>query len=320
HVLTTILIDSHKVPDTKDSIRFKLNTQKITYTVDMFCDTLKLPMETPDNLFITPVTIETIESFMQTVGYQGVVDKKYPSIPRRHDEDYHSIKDDTPLVSVYSVGNVLFQGMRIPDAFIIAEIHAIDEYKEYEMVFDRVDVPINQPQPVISTQRTHRTTPSAYRTHTLTATSDDQEMDEVAEAAILSLTLHKTVLAAKAQENIAKVQEKLDEEEIKRMVEGEEDEESYASKFADSMLNDDVDDSGTRIELESHKEHPKNVNDNDEDIEKEKKDDDVEKRNEVVKEKDYDEVAMGSMETKNKKMQTPIPTPTRSPRKDLSSD
>ncbi|GKC90142.1 hypothetical protein Tco_1150791 [Tanacetum coccineum] len=54
---------------------FKLNTQEITYTVDMFRDTLKLPVETPDNPFITLVTIETIESFMHTIGYQGVVDK-----------------------------------------------------------------------------------------------------------------------------------------------------------------------------------------------------------------------------------------------------
>nr|GEW11229.1 retrovirus-related Pol polyprotein from transposon TNT 1-94 [Tanacetum cinerariifolium] len=362
HVLTTILIDSHKVPDTKDSIRFKLNTQEITYTVDMFRDTLKLPVETPDNPFITPVTIETIESFMQTVGYQGVVDKLFHDVVNRtnvdyaallwwdfmnnvfqkenviqHDEDYHSIKDDTPLVSVYSVGNVLFKGMRIPDAFIIDEIHATDEYKEGRRGSNVVEtssprkplkVTIRQKKqntPLISplgddqemdevaeatilSPTLHKTALAAKAQENIAKVQekldeeklgDDQEIDEVAKATILSLTLHKTALAAKAQENIAKVQEKLDEEEIKRMVEGEEDEESYASKFVDSMLNDDVDDS---------------------DIEKERKDDDVEKMNEVVKEKDYDEVATGSMKTRNKKMQTPIPTPTRSPRKDLSSD
>ncbi|GKA41785.1 hypothetical protein Tco_0734445 [Tanacetum coccineum] len=64
-----------KVPDTKDTIKFKLDTPEITYIVDMFCDTLHLLVETPDNLFITPVNIEVIESFMQRVGYQGVVDK-----------------------------------------------------------------------------------------------------------------------------------------------------------------------------------------------------------------------------------------------------
>ncbi|GKD11050.1 putative reverse transcriptase domain-containing protein [Tanacetum coccineum] len=105
---------------------FKLDTQEIMYIVDMFCDTLKLPLETPDNLFVAPVNIEIIESFMQRVGYQGVVDKwdyvccvqqkknviqyphftkliianlmkKYPSIPPRLEEDYHSIKDDILL-------------------------------------------------------------------------------------------------------------------------------------------------------------------------------------------------------------------------------
>ncbi|GJZ56709.1 hypothetical protein Tco_0612203 [Tanacetum coccineum] len=144
---------AHKVPDTKDTIGFKLNTQEITYTVDMFRDTLRLPMETLNNPFITPITIKTIESFMQTVGYQGVVDKlfhamvnptnvdyaallwwdfmnnvfqkknviqyprffkliivdlmeKYPYIPQILDEDYHSIKDDTPLAEYPVVGQL----------------------------------------------------------------------------------------------------------------------------------------------------------------------------------------------------------------------
>ncbi|GKG64369.1 hypothetical protein Tco_0659472, partial [Tanacetum coccineum] len=48
--------------------------------------------------------------------------KKYSSIPQRHDENYHSIKDDILLVSVYSTGNVLFQGMLILDAFLTEEI------------------------------------------------------------------------------------------------------------------------------------------------------------------------------------------------------
>ncbi|GJZ66273.1 hypothetical protein Tco_0622969 [Tanacetum coccineum] len=151
------------------------------------------------------------------------------------------------------------------------------------------------------------------------------------------------------------------------MVEDDKDEESYASKFFDSMINDDVDDSGTKIETESHKEYLEKVNDDDEEIEKKMKDDkidkgetndNVEKTNVVVKEKDNDEGtdiakisrkrskpdnhghgngiecaksgrmlsklrsegASGSMEFRNEKMQTPIPTPTRSPRKDLSSD
>ncbi|GJS05905.1 hypothetical protein Tco_0362701 [Tanacetum coccineum] len=114
---------------------FKLDAQEITYTVDMFRDALKLPVETPDNPFITPVNIKIIESFIQRVGYQGVVDKvsvfytkflaqpwqtirRLSSSPQRLDEDYHSIKDDIPLVSVYTKGNVTIRGMLISDAFL----------------------------------------------------------------------------------------------------------------------------------------------------------------------------------------------------------
>ncbi|GJZ73021.1 retrovirus-related pol polyprotein from transposon TNT 1-94 [Tanacetum coccineum] len=282
-----------KVPDTKDTIRFKLDTQDIVYTVDMFRATLQLLVETPKNPFVPPVNIETFESFRNRLGYQGVVDKvsafftknlaqswetmvkdfmnyvfqkkdviqypcftkliiaylikKYPSISLRLEEDYHSIKDDIPLIC------------------------ANDDYKEYDTVFVNVHVPMNQPQPVISTQGMHRTTLRAHRTPTLTTDSPqgkkrkqndgEKKRDEITEATLLSLTLHKTALAAEEQENVAKVQEKLAEEEIEKMVEGEEDEESYASTFADSMLNYDVDDYGTRIEPESHKENLKVVDD-----------------------------------------------------------
>nr|GEV93396.1 hypothetical protein [Tanacetum cinerariifolium] len=145
---------------------------------------------------------------------------------------------------------------------------------------------------------------------------DDRERDKVPEATILSLTLHKNALATEAQENIAKVQKKLDEDEIEMMVEGDEDEESYASEFADSVLNDDVDDSSTKIELESHKENPKNIDD-DEEIEKEKKDeetknenkdDNVEKTDKVVREKYIFDDVTGSMEIRKDQKQTPIPS------------
>ncbi|GJR64868.1 retrovirus-related pol polyprotein from transposon TNT 1-94 [Tanacetum coccineum] len=254
-LFTIALPRKSKVPDTKATIKFKLDSQEITYTIDMFHDTLKLPVGTPDNPFITPVNIKVIESFMQTAGYQGVVNKKkdvityprftklviadlikkYPSIPKWLEEDYHSIKDDILLVSVYSTRNVLFQGMPILDAFLTDEICVTDDYTE--------------------------TTPRAHKTHTFTVASsqgkkmkqsvretssprkslkvtikqkpkttsipppsDDRERDEIAEATLLSLTLHKTALAAEAQEHIAKVQEKLAEEEIENMVEGEENE------------------------------------------------------------------------------------------------
>ncbi|GJZ06511.1 RNA-directed DNA polymerase, eukaryota, reverse transcriptase zinc-binding domain protein [Tanacetum coccineum] len=105
-------------------------------------------------------------------------------------------------------------------------------------------------------------------------------------------TLHKTALAAEAQENIAKVQEKLDEKEIEKIVEGDKVEESYASEFVDSMINNDVDDSGTKIKPWSHNEYPKIVNDDDDQIKKEKNDVEIKKEKkdeEVVMEKDDDD-------------------------------
>ncbi|GJR43813.1 retrovirus-related pol polyprotein from transposon TNT 1-94 [Tanacetum coccineum] len=187
-------------------------------------------VETPENPFVASVNIETIEAFMNRVGYQGVVDKVSAfytknlaqpwqtmfkvfnrCLTRRtsgHDqtkinilqmfhvvinrknvdyaallwwdfinnvnqkkikEDYHSIKDDIPLVSVYTTGNVLVRGMLIPDAFLTEEIRATDDFKEYETVFMNVAIPMNQPLPVVSTQGTHRSTPRAHRTPTLTA-------------------------------------------------------------------------------------------------------------------------------------------------------
>ncbi|GKF97822.1 hypothetical protein Tco_0293643, partial [Tanacetum coccineum] len=128
-----------------------------------------------------------------------------------------------------------------------------------------VDVPMNQPQLVISTQRIYRSTPKAHRTPTLTASpqgkkkKQSRERDAIAEATLLSLALHKTTLDAEAQENIAKVQEKLDGEEIEKIVEGEEDEESYA-RTSEHITDDD----------------------DDEEIEKEKKDEEVEKEKEDV--------------------------------------
>ncbi|GJS01974.1 hypothetical protein Tco_0318482 [Tanacetum coccineum] len=281
------------VPDTEDTIKFKLDTQK---------DYIQYPRFT--KLIIADLM------------------KKYETISPRIKEDYHSIKDDIPLVSVYTTGNVTMRGMLLPNEFLTEKIRATDDYKEYKTVFVGVDVPMNQPQPGKKRKQHARETSSLRKplkvtirqkkhcTPSIPPLGDDRERDEVAKATILSITLHKTALAAEAQENIAKVQEKLDEEEIEKMVEGDEVEESYASEFADSMINDDADDSSTMIEPGSHKEHPENVNDDDEEIEKEMKDDeiekeekndDVEKTDEVVKEKDNDEGALGSMEFRNKK-------------------
>ncbi|GJZ13941.1 hypothetical protein Tco_0549171 [Tanacetum coccineum] len=80
----------HKVPDTKDTIRFKLNTQEITYTVD-----IRLVIKDFMNNVFQKKNVIKYPRFIK-LKITDLMDK-YPSIPQRHAEDYHSIKDDTPL-------------------------------------------------------------------------------------------------------------------------------------------------------------------------------------------------------------------------------
>nr|GEU95635.1 hypothetical protein [Tanacetum cinerariifolium] len=197
--------------------------------------------------------------------------------------------------------------MLILYAFIIDEIRATKEHKEYEQVFVKIYVLTIQPQPIVSTHGTHRTAPSTLRSPTFTT--------DIASKKKRKHDFRETT--TEAIENIAKVQEKL-EEEIQKMVEGEDNKESYASEFTDSMFQDD-DDSGDRIEPGSHKEHSENVDDDDDDdkTEKEKKDD-IKNDEKANDEEKKDET--GSMETRKEKMQTPISSPTRSLRKNISLD
>ncbi|GKB01560.1 hypothetical protein Tco_0829604, partial [Tanacetum coccineum] len=137
---------------------------------------------------------------------------------------------------------------------------------------------------------------------------------------LLSLALHKTAKIGKEQENVAAVQDKILEEDVEKIIEGQ-DEEYYASKFADSISLDE-EDSYTRIEPESHKENPEIVDDDDDNKEEEedKKDD----KKDDDDNDDHDDHALVRTQVtccskiRNEKMQTPIPSPPRSLRTDLS--
>ncbi|GJW67905.1 hypothetical protein Tco_0122329 [Tanacetum coccineum] len=154
-----------KVPGPEEKVKFILNTQQFVYTVDMFRYILHFPVETPKNPFVETVNIETIKTFMNRVGYKGVVDK--------------------------------------------------------------VDVLVNQPQPVISTKRTHRSTPREHRTPTLTASPQGKKRKQSAGE---SSSPQKSL-------NIIIRQQKVVEQE-----------------------KDDAD-SENRLEPKSHKDNPKTVND-----------------------------------------------------------
>ncbi|GJR45641.1 integrase, catalytic region, zinc finger, CCHC-type containing protein [Tanacetum coccineum] len=157
------------------------------------------------------VPIVYLQQFWQTVH------KKFLDIPQRVDEDYHSIKDDTLL-----------------------EIRATDDFKEYETVFVGVDVPMNQPQPVVSTQGTHRSTPRAHRTPTISTASPQgkKRKQTTGESSSPQKSLKITIRQ-------------------KQVVEGEKDD----------------DDSEDRLEPKSHNENPEYVDDDgDEDKVDEEKD------------------------------------------------
>ncbi|GJY70480.1 hypothetical protein Tco_0474183 [Tanacetum coccineum] len=254
-----------------------LDTQQFTYTVDMFRDTLHLLVETLENPFVAPANIHTIEAFMNKVGYQCIVDKvsflssrriwlnrgrlyskkkeaiqypcfiklivadlmkKFPDIPKMLEEDYHSIKDDVPLVSVYTTGNVSVQGMLILDAFLIANIRETNDFKEYETVFMKVDVLMNQPQPVVSTQGMHRITPSTHSSPIIFASPPETKKRKQIEGESSSPRKSLKITMKKKQ-----------------------------------LVEKDDDDSKDKIEPESHKDNPEVVDDDDN--ETEKKDDEM---------------------------------------------
>ncbi|GJT86435.1 hypothetical protein Tco_1068152 [Tanacetum coccineum] len=316
------------VVNANETIRFTMDRKEITYTVDMFCLTLKLPVETPENPFIAPTTLKFIQPFLKTIGYQGNVDKifhavvnrvhvdyvgllwwdflhyvqqkkdaiqyprftkliiydlikKFDSIPQRLEEYYHSIKDDIPLVSVYTTGNVTIKGILIPNEFITEDIRATPEYEEYGRCLPGTPTPVVVVDDVVQKKK---------RTQVAGETSSLRK-------SLISLALHKTDKIAEEQENMAAVEEHLLKEDVEKIVEGD-DEESYVSAFVDSVFlneEEDIDD--------------KKDDDNDDD------DNDDHTDHTLVKTQ-----VTGSLENRNEKMQTPIPSPLRSPRTDLSSD
>ncbi|GKF29369.1 hypothetical protein Tco_0095711, partial [Tanacetum coccineum] len=63
------------VVNANETIRFLVDIKEITYTVDMFRLTLKLLVETPENILIAPATLKFIQPILTIIGYQGNIDK-----------------------------------------------------------------------------------------------------------------------------------------------------------------------------------------------------------------------------------------------------
>nr|GEV01302.1 hypothetical protein [Tanacetum cinerariifolium] len=251
------------VVNANETIRFTMDKKEITYTLHTFRSTLKLPVKTPENPFIAPVTLKFIQPFLKI-----------------------------------TTGNVTFKGMLIPDEFLTDAIHATPKYKEYARVFVEVDVLMIQLQPVEYTQGMNRTPiPTAI-------------VDDVVQKKKRKQGAKETSSPRKSLKVTIK-QKKPNEE-------------TYASEFADSLFFNE-DDFDTSLEPGSHKENPKTVYDAVEEKTDDKKDDD----NDNDDDDDNDDhtnhtldktQVTGSLETRKEKMQTPILSPHRSPRTDLSLD
>ncbi|GJW10699.1 hypothetical protein Tco_1576526 [Tanacetum coccineum] len=265
-----------QAPNANETIQFMLDKKHIIYTVDIIHATLKLLVETPEQPFIPLADFDYIWPFMKILRYQGSLDsvstlfvknfaqpwqtmfkyprftkliiadimEKYESIPKRLEEEYHIIKDDAALVNVYTTREVTVRGMQIPNDLLTDAIRDTQAYKDYVEKYEGVVVPTIQPEQVESTQG----------------------KDDIIEATKLSLALDKTAKVYEEQQNIAAVEKKILEEDVKKLVEGED--ESDEDDFANTILLSD-EDSGNRIEPESHKEKLEEIVDDDE-----KKDDD----------------------------------------------
>ncbi|GKD78777.1 hypothetical protein Tco_1341398 [Tanacetum coccineum] len=141
-----------KVPNANETIHFMLDRQEITYTMDMFCLTLNMLVETLNKPFIAPCLL--------------------------HEESCSTV------VSVYTTGNVTVRGMLILNESITDDIRAIEKYKEYEKVFVQVNILMIQPQPVKSAQGTNRT-PSAHMIRTPTTIAQKKRKNVAGETSLL---------------------------------------------------------------------------------------------------------------------------------------
>ncbi|GJS13012.1 hypothetical protein Tco_0407484 [Tanacetum coccineum] len=271
----------------------------------MFRSTLKLPLETPNHLFIIPTTLKYIQPFLKIVGYQGIVDKV---------SAFYMNNLAQPWQKMFKVFNCCLTSRTSGH-----DHKKINILQIFHAVINRVHVDyadllwwdflhcVQQKKDVIQ----HPRFTKLIIADLMKNNSTEPRITKIAKI-------------AEEQENMAAVEKHKLAEDMEKLVEGK-DEESYPSKFADFVFLDDKD-TGNRIEPRSHKENPEIVDDDDDEEEEEKKDDEKDDVNDDNDNDDYDDQAlvrnkkMGSSEDKNEKMQIPIPSPPRSPSIDLSLD
>nr|GEW10875.1 hypothetical protein [Tanacetum cinerariifolium] len=142
-----------------------------------------------------------------------------PDIPKRLHEHYHRVANDEIVKSIFnSRKNKECVGMQILELIMMEEMKLTRHYQLYVLLFE-VDVPTTRSQPIESTQGTHRTRN-----------------------------------APRSPNHIEHQEEHLVDEEIKKIVEGNDGIDE--NEFMDDILNiqEGLD---TRLEPRSHKKRPK---------------------------------------------------------------
>ncbi|GJU79671.1 hypothetical protein Tco_1282036 [Tanacetum coccineum] len=274
------------VVNTNETIRFMMDRKEITYTIDMFCATLKLPVETPNHPFIAPVTLKFIQPFLKIVGYQGMVNKVSAFYTNNLAQPWQTMfkvfnrcftsrtsSHDQTKINILQIFHVVINCVHVDYAELYYEWRIFTpnskRFSRRKMSLCIADLM----QKFDSIPKRLEEDYHSIKDDVSLVSCDDRERDEIDEATLLSLALHKTAKIAEEQENVAKVQEKLLEKDVEKIVEGE-DEESYASKFADYVFLNDEEDFGTRLDPRSHKENPETIDDDEEEKKDDKKDDD----------------------------------------------
>nr|GEX48441.1 retrovirus-related Pol polyprotein from transposon TNT 1-94 [Tanacetum cinerariifolium] len=205
--------------------------------------------------------------------------------------------DYVALLCVYTTGDVRVRGMLIPKELLTNEIRTTDDFKEYELVFGKVDVLMNQPQPVVSTQRTHRTTTNALKTPTFIASPQGKKGKQNARK---SSSPQKSLKITIRQHKV--VEQEKDDDDSEDSVYTTGDVRVRGMLIPKELLTNEIRTTDDFKEYELVFVHVNDDDKNDEDVDKEEGGE------------------MGSLDTRTEKTQTTIPTPPRSPRTILSSD
>ncbi|GJX34621.1 hypothetical protein Tco_0246178 [Tanacetum coccineum] len=190
-------------------------------------------------------------------------------IPKRLNEPHHLVAHDDVVQSIFASENFKGRGMGIPDYLLTQEIMQTEAYRVYAANFKLV-ILMMQPQPAVSSQGTHRT-PSAPRSPNPRSTPKKKKKKKESESGESSVPKNPLKIKirwrqpdpeapipisaqeAEAQANVKIVEQHLLDEDVNKIVEGDD---ATTDEFADSVLLSQ-EDPDTRIDLMSDKERPK---------------------------------------------------------------